>query len=149
VRRPRRIGLVSLGIVAFLAVSFVVARFLITESDERDQVYSLLEAQARGDAARMLEHLDGCSSDRRCRAAVAVNARTLRRPGEVKILSYDSHTAYAFGSAIGPTRVAWAIADRGLPVVQCVTVRRSGTVLAARSVTLLRLSAPIAREGSC
>jgi hypothetical protein len=139
----------SLGIAAFVAVSVGLARFLTTESDERSQVFALLKAQARGDAAGMLQRLHGCTRARACRAEVAVNARTLRRRGDVKILSYDSHTSYALGSATGPTRVAWTIVDRGLPVVQCVTVRRTGTVLAGRSVTLLRLSAPITRQGTC
>jgi hypothetical protein len=36
------------------------------------------------------------------------------------------------------------------PVVQCVRVRRKGNPLTGRSVTLLRLSAPLAdNEGSC
>lgn len=147
--RPGRIALITLGIAAFLAISFEVARFLTAESNERAEVYALLKAQARGDAAGMLERLDGCTADARCRSQVEANARSLHRQGDVKILAYDSDTAYALGSKTGLTRVAWTVIDRGLPVVQCVTVHRSGSVLAGRSVTLLRLSAPIAREGSC
>jgi hypothetical protein len=148
-RRPTRFALVIAGIAAFLAISFELARFLTAESDERGQVYSLLKAQARGSAGDMLARLDGCRADRRCRAQVQANARALRRPGEVKILAYDSATAYSLGDDTGPTRVAWTVIDRGLPVVQCVTVRRTGSVLAGRSVTLLRLSAPIPRQGTC
>jgi hypothetical protein len=149
VRRPGRIALIVAAVAAFLAVSFELARFLTAESNERGQVYSLLEAQARGAAAEMLTRLSGCRADPACRAQVRANARKLRRRGDVKILAYHSTTAYALGSETGTTRVAWTVIGRGLPVVQCVTVRRSGSVLAARSVTLLRLSAPIAREGSC
>jgi hypothetical protein len=148
-RRPVRLALILAAVAAFLAISFELARFLNTESDERGQVYSLLKAQARGSAPGMLALLDGCRADPRCRAQVTANARALRRPGTVKILAYDSATAYSLRSKTGQTRVAWTVINHGLPVVQCVTVRRTGSVLAGRSVTLLRLSAPIAREGSC
>ena len=148
-RRPGRIALIVAGIAAFLAISFELARFLTTESDERGQVYSLLKAQAHGDAKEMLAQLEGCRADARCRAQVAANARALRRRGDVKILAYHSATAYALGTETGRTRVAWTIIGHGFPVVQCVTVRRTGSVLAGRSVTLLRLSAPIARQGVC
>ena len=96
----------------------------------------------------MLKQLHGCS-DTACRAIVARNARTLRRRGDVKIVLYESGTSYALGSATGKTRVAWTSLQQGLVEVQCVTVRRSGSALAGRSVTLLRISAPIDRQGSC
>jgi hypothetical protein len=147
--RRRRVLLSVVAVAAFLAVSFGVARFLNVETDERGQVLALLRAQARGDAPDMLDRLDGCRRSASCRAQVRANARRLRRPGEVKILALSSGTAYSLGSATGPTRVAWTVVDRGLPVVQCILVRRTGTVVAGRSVTLLRLSAPIHREASC
>ncbi len=97
----------------------------------------------------MLQRLDGCAPDPRCAATIRANARRLTRPGEVKILAYDSETAYALGSKRGPTRVAWTVIDRGLPVVQCVDVERAGTVLAGRAIRLRRLSPPIDRQGTC
>ena len=139
--------LIAVGVVAFLAISFELARFLTTENRERDAVYALLRDQARGDANAMLTRLDGC--DARCRAAVQSNARRLKRPGDVKILAYDSSTAYALGSATGPTRVAWTIINRQLPVVQCVEVPRGGNVLTGRTISLRRLSVPIDRQGTC
>jgi hypothetical protein len=145
--RRRLLALIAVGVLAFLAVSFLLARYLSTENDERDAVYALLKAQARGDAGAMLAMLDGC--DARCRAGVRRDARRLANRGAVKILSYDSSTAYALGGASGPTRVAWTIVDRQLPVVQCVQVQRKGSVLAGRAIRLLRLSAPIDRQGSC
>jgi hypothetical protein len=96
----------------------------------------------------MLAQLHGCS-DAACRATVARNAQALKRRGAVKIVSYESDTSYALGSATGPTRVAWTSLQQGLVEVQCVIVRRSGSVLTGRSVTLLRISAPIDRQGSC
>jgi hypothetical protein len=144
----RRLPLIIAALVVFLAVSVELARWLSTESDERDKIHRLLEAQARGDAARMLADLDGCDTAA-CRATVARNARVLKRRGAVKIVSYESGTSYALGSATGDTRVAWTSLQQGLVVVQCVTVRRGGSALAGRSVTLLRISAPIDRQGSC
>jgi hypothetical protein len=147
VSRRAKVLLAAVGVVVFLAISLLLARYLTTENRERDAVYALLRDQARGDARGMLARLDGC--DARCRADVQADARRLARPGEVKILAYQSSTAYALGAAEGATRVAWTIIDRQLPVVQCVEVRRTGNVLAGRGINLRRLSVPIDRQGSC
>jgi hypothetical protein len=138
-----------MGALVFAAVSLLLARYLNTEGQERGAVFALLQAQARGDAGAMLKRLDGCGPDPRCVATTRANARRLKRPGEVKILAYDSETAYALGSKRGPTRVAWTVIDRGLPIVQCVDVERAGTVLAGRAIRLRRLSPPIDRQGTC
>jgi hypothetical protein len=139
--------LIAVGIVLFLGVSLVLARYLSTENNERDAVYALLRDQARGDVPAMLARLDGC--DARCRADVETDARRLARPGDVKILAYTSSTSYALGGASGPTRVAWTIVNRQLPVVQCVEVRRTGNVLTGRAISLRRLSVPIESTNSC
>ena len=144
---PRTKLLIAVGVVLFVGISFVLARYLSTENRERDAVYALLKDQARGDVPGMLGRLDGC--DARCRADVEANARRLARPGDVKILAYTSSTSYALGSATGPTRVAWTIVNRQLPVVQCVEVQRMGNVLTGRRINLRRLSVPIDSTGSC
>jgi len=149
VSRRALIPLVAAGVVVFLAISLELARFLNTESQERGAVFALLRAQARGDAAAMLARLDGCARDPACAATQRRTAQRLKRPGAVKILAYDSKTAYAVGSKRGPTRVAWAVIDRGLPVVQCVDVERTGTALAGRAIRLRGLSPPIDRQGTC
>lgn len=125
----------------------LLARFLTTENRERSAIHDLLVAQAAGDARAMLDQLEDC--DAACRTTVEANARELDRPGEPKILNLRSDTAYALGSATGLTRVAWTVLDEGLPVVQCVEVRRGGNALTGRTVTLLRISAPIGNEASC
>jgi hypothetical protein len=147
VRRPRVIALIAVGVLVFVAISLLLARYLSTENRERDAVFALLEDQARGDAGAMLERLTAC--DARCRANVAYDARRLKRAGEVKILAYSSSTSYALGHAEGPTRVAWTIVDRQLPVVQCVQVERTGNVLTGATINLRRLSVPIDRQGTC
>jgi hypothetical protein len=147
VSRRRLVTLIAAGAIVFVAISFLLARYLSTENRERDAVYALLRDQARGDARAMLERLDGC--DARCRANVEANARRLKRQGEVNILAYSSSTSYSLGHAEGPTRVAWTIVNRQLPVVQCVQVERTGNVLAGATINLRRLSVPIDRQGTC
>jgi hypothetical protein len=147
VSRRRLVTLIAIGAIVFVAISVLLARYLSTENRERDAVYELLRDQARGDAQAMLRRLSDC--DARCRANVAYDARRLKRAGEVKILAYSSSTSYALGHAEGPTRVAWTIVNRQLPVVQCVQVERTGNVLAGATINLLRLSVPIDRTGTC
>jgi hypothetical protein len=149
VSRATRISLIVLAVFVFLAISFLLARWLTTESRERSAVYDLLKAQARGDAGAMLARLDGCAANAGCRAQVQANAARLRRSGDLKILAYDSNTAYTLGAAEGLTRVAWTVVDNGLPVVQCVDVRRGGNVFTGRTLTLRRISAPIRRQSAC
>jgi hypothetical protein len=145
--RRRLVLLLALGAIVFVAISLGLARYLTAENRERDAVYALLRDQARGDAQAMLERLSAC--DARCRANVAYDARRLKRAGAVKILAYSSSTSYSLGHAEGPTRVAWTIINRQLPVVQCVQVERTGNVLTGSTINLRRLSVPIDRTGTC
>ncbi|HEV2980812.1 MAG TPA: hypothetical protein VGX51_05230 [Solirubrobacteraceae bacterium] len=143
----KRLAIVA-GVVVFLAISALLARFLSVENDERDKDLAVLQAQARGDAAGMLAQLSGCSRSAACVTAVRGDAKSLRRPGAVKILSLKSSTAYALNGATGKTRVAWTVIGR-LPVVQCIEVRRTGNPVSGIDVTLLSLSAPIENEADC
>lgn len=132
----------------FLAISGVLARFLSVENAERDDLVALLQAQARGDVPGMLKRLSGCGESPKCIAAVQEDAVRLRRPGQVKILTLTSPTAYALTGATGTTRVAWTVIGR-LPVVQCVGVKRSGNALTGVSVKLLSIGAQIPGEADC
>jgi hypothetical protein len=138
--------LIAAATVVFLAISFVTARWLNTDSVERSAVVELLRAQARGDADAMLRRLR--CRDASCVATVRENARRLRGRGELRIALYQSGTAHALASKTKPTRVVWFTPGR-LTTVQCVLVRRSGAAYAGTSVSLLRLSAPIGRQSSC
>jgi hypothetical protein len=142
----RRWGLIVVGVVLFLVVSLLVARWLATENTERTAVTRLLQAQSRGDATAMLRDLR--CRDTACLAVVRANARTLRGHGDLSIARYDSGTSHALGTSQAPTRVVWTTPGR-LTTVQCVLVRRTGTPLSGPSVTLLRLSAPIRRTAAC
>jgi hypothetical protein len=139
-----------LGVLAFLAISGFLARFLSVENTERDADLALIEAQARGDVAGMLDRIAGCRAQPACVASVRANASNprLRRAGAVKILQLSSSTAYALNGANGRTRLAWTVIGQ-LPVVQCVGVRRSGNPLTGVKITLTSLSAPIPNEADC
>jgi hypothetical protein len=136
--------------VLFLAVSFLLARFLSTENTERDDELALIQAQAKGDVPGMLRLLNGCRKRPSCVALARANAANprLRRAGAVKILSIKSSTAYALTGTSGKTRLAWTVIGK-LPVVQCVQVRRTGNFLKGMTISLLSLSAPIPNEADC
>jgi hypothetical protein len=142
----KRAILIAVAVVAVLAVSALVARYLNNDTVERGKVTELLRAQAKGDAARMLALVE--CPDEACRRLIRANARKLRGRGELKIALYQSQTAHALKSRTKPTRVVWFLRGR-LTTVQCVLVRRTGNVFAGTSISLLRLSAPIGRESSC
>ena len=145
-KRVKRLLLVA-GVVAFLGVCVLVARWLNADGVERAAVTELLRDQARGDAGAMLARLEGCG-DPRCVAVVRANARRLRGRGELKIALYQSGTARALSSQTDFTRVVWFLPGR-LTTVQCVLVRREGSLFAGMTVSLLRVTAPIGRQSSC
>ena len=144
----RRLLLV-LGVLVFLGLSVLVARWINNDGVERAQVEQLLRAQLRGDAPAMLRRLEGCAEPA-CVAAVRDNARRLRRDADLKIALYQSGTAHALRSRTKFTRVVWFPEGREAETtVQCVLVRREGSVLTGMTVSLLRVTAPIGRESSC
>lgn len=143
---PRRVVLVVLGVVVFLGISAELARWLSLENVERDDVLSVLQAQAAGNERAMRAQLFQCIYG--CPADVRYDARALKRPGKVLILAYDSQTAYSLTSSEGWTRVAWK-AGSALPVVQCFKVRRKGNAISGLTVTLLRVSRPIPDTSDC
>lgn len=142
--------LITLGLIVFLAVSALLARWLSVENVERDADLELIEAQARGDAAGMLKLLHGCAQRPGCAAAVAANTHNPRllRHGAVKILDLNSATAYSLTGGTGKTRLAWTVIGT-LPVVQCIDVRRTGDPVSGIGIQLLSISAPIENEAGC
>ncbi len=138
--------LIAVAVIAVLAISALVARWINNDTVERGKVTDLLRAQAKGDAQQMLTLVE--CPDEACKALIRTNASKLRARGELKIALYQSQTAHALRSRTKPTRVVWFTRGR-LTKVQCVLVQRKGNVFAGTSVSLLRLSAPIDRESSC
>jgi hypothetical protein len=137
-------------VVLFLAISGLLARFFSVENVERDDDLALVQAEARGSVAGMLDALSGCRASPSCVAGVKADASDprLRRAGVVKILQLESKTANSLFGATGKTRLAWTVIGKP-PVVQCVDVRRTGSFFAGIDVQLIGLSAPIGNEGIC
>jgi hypothetical protein len=146
--RPLRIALIALGVLAFLAVSGFLARYLTTDNAERNADLNLLKAEAAGSAQALIAQIHGCATSPACVTLQRANAARLRRPGAVKILQLTSATANSPDTTTGQTRIAWTVIGR-LPVVQCILVHRSGNALSGLSVTLLGLSAPINNTADC
>jgi hypothetical protein len=145
---PRVLAIVGAATLLVLVVGFFAARWLTTENRERDALFDLVSAEAAGDAPKVLEQLHGC--DARCAAKVRAFLPKVAGRGTVKIARLDSGTAYTFGTKTGTSRVVWVHGIESRPVVQCVVVRRQGGPLTGRSVSLLRLNAPLAdNEDSC
>lgn len=142
--------LFAASVVLVLFVSGLLARFLSVENAERADELALIQAEVNGNAAAMLDQLSGCRHSTSCIASVRANASnpSLRRAGAVKILQLESKTAYSLSDTTGKTRLAWTVIG-SLPVVQCVSVRRTGSFLAGIHVHLIGLSAPIDKEGTC
>ena len=64
------------------------------------------------------------------------------------ILQLQPSTGFSLGSTLGTARVAFRIGD-ALPAVQCVRVRRAGSVLSGLRIELLSVSAPKKGDASC
>jgi hypothetical protein len=146
-RVRRRTLLIACGVVVFLLLSALLARWLGLENVERDDIVALLAAQAHGDSAAMLAQLPGCVG--RCRANVIEDARRLKRAGTILILADQSQTAYSLTSSVGETRVAWKATGSVLPIVQCVRVQRSGNAISGLTIRLRAVSLPIPGTADC
>lgn len=146
---PRRLWIVP-AVLVFLAISVELARYLSASGSERGAVVGLLAAQARGDVAGMLTRLEGCNRDPACVAQVRRNAARLRAASKPKILLLESGAAYTLTSTTGLTRVAWSdVRDNGPTYVQCITVRKTWSLVHGARVHLLRIGPRIGNEASC
>jgi hypothetical protein len=149
VSRARRNSLIAVAVIAFLAVSVLVARVLSAASAERSAVVTLIEDQVSGDAAGVIADVKGCAKDAGCTAATRVRVARLRSPRDkVEVVRFDGPSSFVVVSRTGVARIVWKT-QTGLPTVQCVRVRRSGDVLSGFKVSVLGVSSPIGREESC
>jgi hypothetical protein len=146
--RPIHWVLIAIAAVLFLVISGLLTRFFATENVERDDILTVLRAEAVGDEQGMLSQLSGCAAQPKCVAAVKYDAAFLHRNGSIKILNLTSETNHSLTGATGPTRVAWTVIGH-LPTVQCVTVKRSGNFFTGTSIALLSIGRPINNEADC
>jgi len=147
VRRARVLIPLVFALFVFVGLSILLARGLTGGGTERAEVLELVRAEARGDADAVLARLPACRREPACVQTTRDRVQELRRPGDVEILTYTPSARLALTRKVGTGRVAWR-AGEGLPVVQCVRVRREGP-LTGGAVELLSVSAPIEPEGSC
>jgi hypothetical protein len=147
VRRTRILILVGFGVFFFLGISALLARSLSSTGAERSRVLELARAEARGDSRAVLNITRACAAEPACATVTREFVAKLKRPGAVQILQYRPSVQLPLTSGTGTGRVAWR-AGTGLPVVQCVRVRREGP-LSGATVELLSISAPIGNEASC
>ncbi len=147
-RRAYVIGLVVAGLVVFVAISALLARVLTVDGAEQSAVTALVQAEARGDQAGMLDRLQACRESAACRARVAYDAAALTRSGAVSILTYQQSAGLWLSSTTGTARVAWKTPS-SLPIVQCVRVRRGGDVFTGLRLELLTVSTRIKSDADC
>lgn len=145
--RPVLILLILGALVVFALVSTILARVFSVDGAERAAIVSLIQAEARGDAAGMIRQMYGCASAP-CRQRVAYDAAHYREPGRVQIAEINPSAGFAFVSTVGTARVAWFARDPR-PVVQCLRVRRAGNALSGFTIRLLRVSVRIQSDASC
>ena len=139
--------MIVIAVLSFLAVSALLARGLSATGVERAKVLDVVEAQARGDARAVLAELPDCRAEPACVTTTRDRVARLERPGRVSLLTYRPSVGLTLTRQSGVGRVAWR-AGEGLPVVQCVRVRREGP-LTGGGVRLLSLSDPIGRQAGC
>jgi hypothetical protein len=137
----------AFGVFVFLGLSFLLARGLSGSSVERSKVLDALKAQAGGDTAAVLALLPACRAEPACVQVTRSRVAELKRPGPVQILNYEPSVRLSLTRRTGTGRVAWR-AGEGLPVVQCVRVRREGPLTGA-GVQLMALSNPIGLDQGC
>jgi hypothetical protein len=139
---------VAFAVFVFLGISALLARALSSTGAERARALDVARAEARGDVGGVLRLTPACARDAACAASTRAFASKLKRPGEVEVLQYQPSVQVALSRVTGTGRLAWRAGRTGLPVVQCLRVRRDGP-LTGGDVELLAVSAPIGNESSC
>lgn len=147
-RRPFLLALIVLGVLVFLAISALLARVLSVGDAEQAAITSLVQAEANGNSGAMIDEIDGCALSPACRRRVTEDALALARRGRVAILQLNRSAGFSLTSTLGTARVAWR-AGNGLPIVQCVRVRRAGDALSGLRVELLEISLRIKSDADC
>ena len=146
-RRPSLLLIVAV-LVVFVVVSGVLARIYSNVAAERSAVTALVEDEARGDQAAMLGAIYQCRASLACRARVAQDAVTLRRPGPVSVLQLTVSSSFPLFAGVGTARIAWQ-PGHGLPVTQCVRVRHTGNPISGMGIQLLAVTVRVKTNGDC
>lgn len=145
--RSVALTLTGLAVVLFVIASFLAARALTGAGEERAQVLELLRLQAAGDVEAVLDRLPSCKAEPACARQTAAMVERHEGQGRVEILRYEPSVQVAVMDIRGTGRVAWRIGS-GLPIVQCVRVRRAPPISSDR-VDLIALSDARSAESPC
>lgn len=137
------------AIVVFLVVSALLARALSANSAEQSAITSLVKDEAGGNTGAVIGDIADCQASSTCRARAAYNASTLKHAGAVSIILINPSTSFSIAGTLGTARVAWNVAGRPQPVVQCVRVQRTGNVISGLKVQLLVVSRRITSDTAC
>ena len=147
--RPVRITLVLIGVIVFVAGSLAMGRVLAARGAERSLLEGVIRDQAKGDSAALASGLPNCETGTKCRTQVDALVKKVSGPGKpLEILQITGGVGSGPGPAEGVARIAWHTGE-DLPVVQCVVVKKSGSVVSGFSLEIVKVSNPIDREGAC
>ena len=80
-RRSNLVALIALGIVVFVVVSALLARAFSVDGAEQSAITSVLQAEARGDAAGVVGADQGLRRERRVPGARGDQRRDAAHPG--------------------------------------------------------------------
>jgi hypothetical protein len=140
---------IAAAIIVFLVVSALLARIFSANSAEQSAITSLVKDEARGDTGAVIGDIANCRASPTCRTRAGYNATTLKRPGAVSIIQIQPSTSFSIAGTLGTARVAWNVAGRPQPVVQCVRVQRTGNIVSGLKVRLLDVSRRIKSDTAC
>jgi hypothetical protein len=147
--RRAYIAAIAAAIIVFLVLSALLARVLSANSAEQAAITALVKDEARGDATAVLGDLEACQTSSACRTRARENASALKHAGTVSIIQIQPSTSFSIAGTQGTARVAWNVAGRPQPIVQCVRVRRTGNAISGLRVQLLEVSRRIKSDTAC
>ena len=140
---------IAIAVVLFLVISALLARAFSANSAEQSAITALVKAEARGDTNAVIDAIYGCRASAACQRRASDVATALKRPGAVSIIQLQPSTSFSIGPNSGTARVAWNVPGRPQPIVQCVRVRRTGSVISGLKVALLEVSRRIKSDTAC
>jgi len=147
--RPARIALILIGVAVFVAGSLAMGRVLAASGAERSLLEGVIRDEAKGDATSLAAGIPNCGVGTKCKSEIDALVAKVGAPGKpLEILQVTGGAGSGPGSASGVARIAWHT-GAGLPVVQCVGVRKAGNVVSGFSLSIVKVSQPIDREGAC
>jgi hypothetical protein len=148
-RRAKVLLITGVVFVVFLLISALLARIFSADSAQRAAIITVLQDEAQGNTNALISRIKGCDASAACRERAATNASSLKHPGQISVLTLQTAAGgVTFGNSEGVARVAWRIGS-GLPIVQCVRVRRAGNPVTGLHVELLAVSKRIPSESDC